>query len=125
MTTKALKSAELIETINRLELTPDEAIAIIAEYGKSKCVALDQSTISVTKQEIFDEVKTYLEKDCHYLDYNIQLTSCIADIDNIDVITLIMTLEVKYSVVIKDHIADKWQTIEDVVETVYDLLCKK
>ena len=125
MTTKALKSAELIETINRLELTPDEAIAIIAEYGESKCVALDRSTISVTKQEIFDAVKTYLEKDCHYLDYDIQLTSCVADIDNIDVITLIMTLEVKYSVVIKDHIADKWQTIEDVVETVYDLLCKK
>ena len=36
-----------------------------------------------------------------------------------------MTLEVKYFVVIKDNVAEKWQTIEDVVETVYDLLCKK
>ena len=116
---KSKKLTELNNAIKRLGLTPKEAITLLEQVDALA------TTVSYSKEEIFNYVKNYLEKDCFCS--NVQLKSNLIDdlaVDMIDVISLMMALELNYSIKIEDCVVEKWVTIEDIVNSVYQLLQK-
>ena len=114
------KTVELINTIKRLGLTPKEAIAILAVEEAKNGTSFKLEITPDAKQEIFQIVKSFLENE----GYEVMWDTPISDFDIFEVVELIIHIEEKYhnSIVIKDTAADKWGTVNDLVDTVFELL---
>ena len=58
------------------------------------------------QNEIFEFVKNYLEKECSYPSYNVELDSNIKNdlsVDSLDIVDLIVALEKRYSIHIENN----------------------
>ena len=106
------KLDQLNEAIINLGLTRDQAITLLVTYQKKE-------------KEIFEYVKHHFENECCYPNYNVEMSSNIKidlSADSLDIVELISLLEKKYSIVIPDEEAEKWDNVEDIVKTVCRLL---
>ena len=112
MNDKQNKLAQLNEAIANIGLTKEQAITLLKTSQKNE-------------KEIFEYVKHHFENECSYPNYNVEISSNIKidlSVDSLDVVELISLLEEKYSIVISDKEAEKWDTVEDIVKTVCRLL---
>lgn len=122
MDTKKKKLAQLDEVIVRLGLTKKEVVEHLMLSLESDNQFTKETVLSDDKQEIYLNIKEYLEENISYQGGLLTLKSCVKEVDSLGLVELVMHLEVTYSIDIKEEIIEKWNTVEDVVETVYLLV---
>lgn len=122
MDTKKKKLAQLDEVIVRLGLTKKEVVEHLMLSLESDNQFTKETVLSDDKQEIYLNIKEYLEESLSYQEGLLTPKSCVKEVDSLEFVELVMHLEVMYSIDIKEEIIEKWKTVEDVVETVYLLV---
>ena len=122
MDTKKKKLAQLDEVIVRLGLTKKEVVEHLMLSLESDKQFTKETVLSDDKQEIYLNIKEYLEESLSYQEGLLTPKSCVKEVDSLELVELVMHLEVVYSIDIKEEIIEKWKTVEDVVETVYLLV---
>ena len=122
MKTKRKKLAQLDEVIVRLGLTKKEVVEHLMLSLESDNQFTKETVLSDDKQEIYLNIKEYLEESLSYQEGLLTPKSCVKEVDSLELVELVMHLEVMYSIDIKEEIIEKWKTVEDVVETVYLLI---
>ena len=80
------------------------------------------------KQDIFTIIEDYLIDECGYSSSNINLSSNLKKditLDSLDFTNIICALEDEYVITIEEDVVAKWETIGDIVESVYLLINKQ
>lgn len=120
MKTKEKKLAQIDALIANLGLTRKEVIIFLSKKGNIS----SEEILSALKEEVFEYVKNFFEKECSYPNYDVKLNSNLISlsVDSLDFVDLIVQLERQYSITIEESVAEKCATIEDIVETVCRLI---
>ncbi len=122
MESKNRKLLQVDEMIARLRLNRKDVISFLQQKEKE---APPEQQLTDFKKDIFEYVKYFFESECSYFNRDVNLSSNIwhdLSYDSLDLVELVVELERKYSISIPDEMAENCQTVEDVVNLVYNLI---